>query len=367
MYGPGNEYHGVRVCSRRAKRRRFAAADVLLLLFVLTLLLSLYVFSPCPGTGAFISGGLLKEVLSAALPLDGIYVVRYSLPGTGAGPDCADPSAGLPNYPLAVVGSELTVFRMLHNTDDNIDTAALQAQSSTGKEEVEGDETAPQDEMQPEEEKVTFLGGIKPESPSERPLFLEKEDPLVLIYHTHTTESFLPVSGKAFTDNLDQTVVVLGEYLERILEDEYGIPVLHCRDVFDVPRRQAYQNAYPAIKELLDRNRQVQVVLDLHRDGVPREVTTTEMDGFAAGRVLFVVGSRHENWYRNMRFALFLDNVLNEKYPGFSRGVRKQSFNYNQHLHSRSLIVEVGGHENSMEEVKRAIPYLAEAIAAAFE
>jgi stage II sporulation protein P len=65
--------------------------------------------------------------------------------------------------------------------------------------------------------------------------------------------------------------------------------------------------------------------------------------------------------------VLFLQNTIAEKYPGLSRGVRQYPFIYNQDLHPRSLLVEVGGHENSLDEVKRAIPYLAEVLAEVFE
>jgi stage II sporulation protein P len=216
-------------------------------------------------------------------------------------------------------------------------------------------------------EALSSLKDVEPPGPRERPLLLKEEGPLILIYHTHASESFLPESGLAFTGNLNHTVVALGDALARILRDEYGLSVLHHREVFDTPRHYAYEKARPEIQQLLEKNPQIQVVLDLHRDGVPRRVTTVSFNGLDTGRLLFVIGSRHEGWHSNLRFALFLQGSLQKKCPDLSRGILKQNFIYNQHLHGRSLIVEIGGHENSMEEVQRSIPYLAEAVAGAFE
>lgn len=192
---------------------------------------------------------------------------------------------------------------------------------------------------------------------------LEGKGPLVLIYHTHATESFVPFSGEAFSTDMGKTVVVLGNYLTEILQEEYGIPVLHHCEVFDIPRRSAYEKARPSVEKILAENPGIEVVIDLHRDGVSRNITTTSIDGRQTGRVLFVLGSNHQGWNNNLRFALFLQDALEEVRSGLSRGIRKQPFIYNQNLHQRSLIVEIGSHENSMEEVKRTIPYLAEALA----
>ncbi len=195
----------------------------------------------------------------------------------------------------------------------------------------------------------------------------KQHSPRLLIYHTHTTESFLPVSGKAFTTDLTQSVVILGSYLAEILESEYGVPVLHHREIFDIPRSNAYAQARPAITKILEDNPQIEVVVDLHRDGISREITTFALNGNDTARILFVVGTRHEAWNSNLRFALFLQNILDEKYPGLCRGTRKQRFTYNQHVHPRSVLVEIGSHENKKDEVLRAVPYLAEALAKAFD
>ena len=185
----------------------------------------------------------------------------------------------------------------------------------------------------------------------------------VLIYHVHTTESFVPTSGLKFTQNLELTVAHLGETLANVLQTEHDIPVLHDNTIHDLPRSTAYQIALPTIKSMLAANPDAELVIDLHRDGVTRNVSTTQLDGKAVGRVLFVVGSRHPNWQQNYQKAMFLHQRLEELAPGISRGVRERPLVYNQHIHPGSLLIEVGGHENSLVEALRTIPHLARALA----
>jgi stage II sporulation protein P len=196
--------------------------------------------------------------------------------------------------------------------------------------------------------------------PVQRPLTGQGK---VLIYHVHTTESFVPTSGLKFTQNLELTVAHLGATLADVLRTEHGIPVLHDKTIHDLPRSTAYQIALPTIKSMLAANPDARLVIDLHRDGVSRNVSTTRLDGKETGRVMFVVGSRHPNWQQNYQQAMFLHQRLEELAPGLSRGVRERPLVYNQHIHQGALLIEVGGHENSLAEALRTIPYLARALA----
>jgi stage II sporulation protein P len=185
----------------------------------------------------------------------------------------------------------------------------------------------------------------------------------IIIYHAHTTESFLPTSGEKFTEDLAQTVARLGAELAVLLQEEHAIPVVHNREIHDRPRSTAYEVALSTVRELLDAHPEALLLLDLHRDGVDRNISTAMLNGQASGRILFVVGSRHPGWQRNFAKALFLHEALEEIAPGLSRGVRERPFSFNQHLHPGALLIEVGGHENSLQEAQRAVPYLARALA----
>jgi stage II sporulation protein P len=185
----------------------------------------------------------------------------------------------------------------------------------------------------------------------------------VLIYHAHTTESFLPTSGEKFTDDLAQTVARLGTELALLLREEHAIPVVHNREIHDQPRSTAYEVALSTVHGLLETYPEALLLLDLHRDGVDRKISTAMLNGQATGRILLVVGSRHPGWQQNFARALFLHETLEEIAPGLSRGVRERPFSYNQHLHPGALLIEIGGHENSLAEALRAVPYLARALA----
>ena len=185
----------------------------------------------------------------------------------------------------------------------------------------------------------------------------------VAIYHVHTTESFVPTSGERFTEQLDVTVAKLGATLMEILQNEYNLPVVHNQTVHDIPRNKAYETALPTIQAMLEANPDTELIVDLHRDGVTRSVTTLERNGKAIGKILFVVGTRHPNWEENYEKALYLHEKLEELAPGISRGIRERPLMYNQHIHPGAILIEVGGHENSLEEAMETIPFLAHALA----
>lgn len=189
----------------------------------------------------------------------------------------------------------------------------------------------------------------------------------VIIYHTHTTESFVPTSGERFTENLELSVARVGEELSRLLERDYNLTVVHDRQIHDRVRRTSYEVALETLSTLLKTYPDAALVIDLHRDGVNRKITTAQINGQNVGRVLFVVGSRHPRWQENSSKAFILHEALEQLAPGISRGVRERPLVYNQHLHPSALLIEVGGHENSLEEVMRTLPHLAAALAGLFE
>ncbi len=349
--------HFARASKNNSKARIF---NLLSTLLILALLISMVL-------PTFIQGGLQRSyllLLGQQLPGMGVMQGTTSVLASGAGSN-----GGFTLHDLAarlLLGSELAGFRSAGRAKE---VAVPQGEEKALPFPEDLPAVEEQREASPlpsvaDQFSVSLLAGTA-SSGGFTPL-LSQAAPKILIYHTHGSESFIPVSGKAFSGDPRQSVVFLGEYLAEILEQEHNIPVLHHRESFDLLRSEAYTKARPAIEEILKRNPQIEIVVDLHRDGISREITTTILEGQSTARLLFVVGTRHEGWNNNLRFSLFLQGYLEQKYPGLCRGTRKQAFIYNQHLHPRSILVEVGGHENNREEVLRAIPYLAEALAGAF-
>ncbi len=184
--------------------------------------------------------------------------------------------------------------------------------------------------------------------------------PLVIIYHTHTTESFVPTTGKTFTSDLSQTVVRVAEELARCLEEKHDVRVVHNKEIHDIPRSESYTKAADTVKDLVGKYPGADMVIDLHRDGTTREATTTRIEGEDAGRTLMVLGTNHSNWNKNYEIATRIHDKSEELYPGLSRGVRKRSLIYNQDVHPGAVLLEIGGHKNSLEEALRTSRYVAD-------
>lgn len=212
-------------------------------------------------------------------------------------------------------------------------------------------------------------------SPSVSKPVVSGKDPLVIIYQTHARESYLPEvrrtdkkATEAFSRNMDITTMAAGEELAKVLSEKYGIGTVHSLVVHDAESRGgAYVESLKTAQSLLKQYPSAKMVIDLHRDSALRSTTTAKFNGLDTARILIVVGSNqnlaHPNWQKNYSFAKTVAAELEKKYPGLLRGISVSPDRYNQHLSPGSLIFEVGGIENSLEEVKRSTRLLADVIA----
>ncbi|WP_062050476.1 stage II sporulation protein P [Bacillus sp. JCM 19034] len=204
---------------------------------------------------------------------------------------------------------------------------------------------------------------------------LNSDNPQVYIYHTHNTESFLPDLQvddvrMAFDDELNITKV--GKHFSNQLEG-YHIKNIHDdTDVMGIIEKQKleFQQAYEItgenVQQALETHISLKMFFDIHRDTKPRIVTTSTIDNQEVAKLLFTVSTNHDNYEENLRFAKLLHEQLEEKFPGVSRGVEeKDSYfdsTYNQELFGQSVLIDVGGIDNSIEEANRAVEFLAEVI-----
>ncbi|NLM37399.1 MAG: stage II sporulation protein P [Firmicutes bacterium] len=191
----------------------------------------------------------------------------------------------------------------------------------------------------------------------------------ILIYHTHTSESYVPVSSRTHTHNSRGDIVQAGALLTRLLEEKYGIKTLHCDTIHDhYPFRDAYQRSAETVQKLLADHPQVEVVLDLHRDATPGLNHKVPIKGKTAAKIILVVGSDrlglpHPNWEKNHQFANALLEVMDLLYPNLAHGVILAEARYNQHLHPQSIIVEFGDDKSTWEEVSYSVELFAEVLA----
>lgn len=216
-------------------------------------------------------------------------------------------------------------------------------------------------------------------------LSIEKDasKPQVLIFHTHAASEFFIDSN---TDNLFDGIVGAGKELSRILTDKYGINVIHYPGVYDrvngiIDRGGAYERIEPSIIRILEENPSIELVLDLHRDGVREDSNpddfVTYIDGKRTARIMFVNGMSaiNENGnvrhltnlpnpyiYDNLAFSFNMQMAANEMFPGFTRRIYLKAFRYINHLRPHSSLVEVGTQFTTMEEAWNAMEPLADII-----
>lgn len=212
---------------------------------------------------------------------------------------------------------------------------------------------------------------VPKELPKTVPLRFPK--PYVLIYHTHTSESYLPVSGKDHLLNKRGDIVKVGEYLQKTLEEQYGISTLHCDQIHDnYPFRESYQRSQLTLIKYLREYPSLKILLDVHRDATPGLKTACSIRGKNAATLMMVVGSdkmglAHPNWKNNHLFATKLNESLNLYYPGLSNGIVVSDARYNQHLSDHALIVEFGNQNSELEQVYRSVEHFAEIFAIAIQ
>jgi len=199
---------------------------------------------------------------------------------------------------------------------------------------------------------------------------VKKEDgPQILIYHTHSQESFVDsVPGDTST-----TIVGVGEHLSEILQNQYGYQVLHHTGMYDVNSRDdAYSNSLPDIEQVLAENPSIEVIIDLHRDSMPEETKLVmDLDGRPTARFMFFNGIsrtkktgniaylKNENLEDNLAFSFQLQLKAAEYYPGITRKIYLKGYRYNMHLLPRTTLIELGAQNNTVEEAMNACDPLA--------
>lgn len=195
------------------------------------------------------------------------------------------------------------------------------------------------------------------------------QNPQILIYHTHSQESYK-------NSRPGETVTAVGGYLAELLTKK-GWSVYHDTSVYDLKdgkmdRSKAYNYALEGLNQILAKYPSIQVILDIHRDGVGENVyLKTELNEKSTAKIMFFNGlsqtpegpiSYLPNPYReeNLAFSLKMQLKAEEYYPGFTRKIYLKGLRYNEHLRPRSALIEVGAQTNTFEEAKNAMEPLAE-------
>jgi stage II sporulation protein P len=206
---------------------------------------------------------------------------------------------------------------------------------------------------------------------------LEGELPKILIFHTHSQEAFID----SRPNELDDTIVGVGKELAQILTANYNISVIHDIGQYDVvdgkiKREGSYQNMEKSIIELLEKYPSIEIIIDLHRDGVPEGVhLITEINNQPTAKIMFFNGITRVNENgmpvelpdlvnpyinENLSLSLQMQLTANELYPNFARRIYIKPYRYSLHMLPKSMLVEVGANTNTLQEAKNAMEPLAE-------
>jgi stage II sporulation protein P len=231
----------------------------------------------------------------------------------------------------------------------------------------DGDSNLIEDEHNPPEDPPE-VPSMELDSKEVDKLVTEQGKPILLIYHTHTSESYTPSKAYNYnprdnayhTEDLNFSIAKVGEAMAAEL-NMLKVPTLHDKTIHDIPTYMtSYTNSLKTVEKIIKQHPTIKIIIDLHRDAPftdsnkSRELTTVKIEGETYSRIMFVIGSDktfpHPNWQENYKFSLLFNDMLEEKYPGISRGINLRRERFNQHVSNKAILVEIGSHGNTMEE-----------------
>lgn len=202
--------------------------------------------------------------------------------------------------------------------------------------------------------------------------------PKILIFHTHASEMY------ADSKDVSEGIIEAGEHLKSVLEDRYGVECLHITDRFDVedgkPKRDgAYERAEPVIAQIIAENPSIQLVIDLHRDGVNENLRlATKIDGKPYAKIMLFNGICRkwedgklvktdglDNPYLDTNLALSyqMQYALSSEDSTLCRKIYINAYRYSLHMKDKSMLIELGAQTNTREEALNSVEKIAEAIA----
>lgn len=201
------------------------------------------------------------------------------------------------------------------------------------------------------------------------PLSVDREKPAVIIYHTHTTETYQLLDRDFYaqgylsrSNDEGLNMVRVGKAIADEIEKR-GFKVIHDTTVYDNPYTGAYYRSEDAVKKLLEENPSVVITLDVHRDAIQNDSgvktkPTAEINGKKAAQIMLISGCQEEGngitdlpeWEKNLTFALKLQQSMETLYPGLTRPIFFCARSYNMGLTPCSLLVEMGSDANTLDE-----------------
>lgn len=227
------------------------------------------------------------------------------------------------------------------------------------------------------------------EESSNRDIISSSKRPTIVIYHSHTSETYIDDSryqdnnGHVLPGNIGN-VGKVGIEMARVLSEKYKFKVIHTTKIHDDSYSRSYYNSRITVKQLLKDNDKIDLILDVHRDGIKSDVSRDDISTVinderiaivmllvAKGKYSYgdIVNQNKSNWEDNLKLADSLAEKMEHMFPGLLRRIelRDTTTNrYNQDLSPNSLLIEIGDYRNTTREAINAGRLVADAIAAMF-
>jgi len=186
------------------------------------------------------------------------------------------------------------------------------------------------------------------------------EEPIVYLYNTHQTEEYALSNNEEY--NVKPTVMTLSYILREKLNNKGIKTIVEENNVSEFLKANNwnYASSYKVTRLLLDdiksKNKSLKYYIDLHRDSVSKNISTININNISYAKILFIVGLENPNYKINLEKIEKLNNIFNERYPGLSRGIYKKKGKgvngvYNQDFDPNTILIEVGGEDNTIDEV----------------
>lgn len=202
-------------------------------------------------------------------------------------------------------------------------------------------------------------------------VYSDNNSPTIYIYQTHANEEYSYNKNNIY--NIIPTVktasYILSDELKKLglntlVEKENTISILNSRNL-------PYRDSYKISRELMEKrsleNPNLEYFLDIHRDSVKKSITTTTINDIKYARIMFLLGLKNKNYLENKEVITKLNDYINKNYPNLSRGIYEKQGKgvngiYNQDYHKNVLLIEVGGYENTIDEVNNSLKVISDAL-----
>lgn len=200
---------------------------------------------------------------------------------------------------------------------------------------------------------------------------VDNSKPEVIIYHTHSSESYQPYTDNNFHRQGEAgTVREVGKVLAEEL-NSLGIAVVHDKTIHDSPSyNQSYEKSLQTISSLMKKYPTAKIVIDLHRDAAAYTGNvgeTIKIKGETVAKYKLVIGQSNSNYRELMNFAGKINAAADKLYPGFSGRIIEKEYNYNEYIADNYLLLEVGNNQNDIKEVRKTGKYFAHVLAEVLE